>query len=360
MNVSIIIQNKNSSPICLDIGEEDIAYIIYTSGSTGKPKGVQITHKNLVNFIYAFNDSFQNIDNTDTLLASTNISFDVSIFELFLSILNGAKLVLYNEEYITDIINYTNYIINNEITMLYIPPNILDDVYSILKVSSCKINKLLVGVEGIKKSTLNKYFDLNPKMTIVNGYGPTETTICATTLLYKKDVSDDTYVSIGKPLSNNNIYILNKNHKIQPIGILGDLYVSGLGVGKGYINNTSENKARFVQNIFDSSSEYMYKTGDLAKWNENGTITFVGREDTQVKLHGYRIELSGINNILSQNPYITKSLVTVKEMHSQKYLIAYFTSNGRLETDNLDLYLKSKLPFYMIPNYLIFTQILIL
>lgn len=345
------INSKNSSPIPVTISEDNLAYIIYTSGSTGKPKGVQITHKNLVNFIYSFNQSYQNIDNTDAFLASTNISFDVSIFELFLSILNGAKLVLYNEEYITDIINYTNYIINNEITMLYIPPNILNDVYTILKTSSCKINKLLVGVEGIKKSTLNKYFDLNPKMTIVNGYGPTETTICATTLLYKKDVSDDTYVSIGKPVSNNNIYILNKNNKVQPVGILGDLYISGFGVGKGYINNPSENKARFIPNIFDNSSEYMYKTGDLAKWNSNGTITFVGREDTQVKLHGYRIELSEINSVLSQNPYITKSLVTIKEMNSQKYLVAYFTANGRSDTDNLDLYLKSKLPLYMIPNY---------
>ena len=359
-NVKTVILNnyteitcKNSSNLKCNSDENDLAYIIYTSGSTGKPKGVQITHRNLINFIYALNNSYQNINNEDSLLASTSISFDVSIFELFLSILNGAKLVLYNEEYITDIINYTNYIINNEITLLYIPPNILDDVYSLLKNSSCKINKLLVGVEGIKKSTLNKYFNLNPKMTIVNGYGPTETTICATTLLYKKDFSDDSYVSIGKPLANNNIYILNDSNKVQPIGVLGHLYVSGRGVGKGYINNPSENKSHFVPNIFDDTSEYMYKTGDLAKWNSDGTITFVGRKDTQIKLHGYRIELSEINNVLSQNPYITRSLVTIREVNSQKCLIAYFTSTGRLEVDNLDLYLKSKIPFYMIPNYYI-------
>lgn len=339
-------------PISFDTSEDNLAYIIYTSGSTGKPKGVQITHKNLINFIYAFNESYISINNEDNFLASTNISFDVSIFELFLSILNGAKLVLYNEEYITDIINYTNYIINNNITMLYIPPNILNDVYTILKDSSYfRISKLLVGVERIKKSTLNKFYNLNPNMIIVNGYGPTETTICATSLVYKKDLIDDDYVSIGKPLLNNNVYILSKCNTLQPVGILGELCVSGFGVGKGYINNLSENASHFINNIFDQDSEYIYKTGDLAKWNPNGTITFVGRKDTQIKLHGYRIELSEINSVVEQNPYIVKSVTTIREINSQKYIVCYFSSNEKVNTNNLDLYLKGKLPFYMIPNY---------
>lgn len=334
--------------------EDDLAYIIYTSGSTGRPKGVQITHKNLINFIYSFSKSFVKIDNNDTFLASTNISFDVSIFELFLSILNGSKLVLYNEEYITDIINYTNTIINNNITMLYIPPNILNDVYAILKDSSCvKINKLLVGVEGIKKSTLNKFYSINDDMIIVNGYGPTETTICATALVYEKDFSDDNYVSIGKPLHNNNIYILSKFNTLQPVGVLGELCISGYGVGKGYINDPSQNTSHFICNCFDNSSKYMYKSGDLAKWNSDGTITFVGRKDNQVKLHGYRIELSEINSVIEQNPDILKSLTTIKEINSEKYIVAYFSSNENLDKNNLDLYLKTKLPFYMIPTYYI-------
>lgn len=343
---------KKELPACSNIDDDSLAYIIYTSGSTGKPKGVQITHKNLVNFIYTFNKSFTNIDNLDYFLSSTNISFDVSIFELFLSILNGAKLVLYNEESITDIINYATYIIKNNITMLYIPPNILNDVYSILKSSSySKITKLLVGVEGIKKSTLNKFYNLNPNMIIVNGYGPTETTICATSLIYKKDLSNDNYVSIGTPLLNNNVYILSKYNNLQPVGILGELCISGFGVGKGYINNSIENSAHFINNTFDYDSTQLYKTGDLAKWNLDGTITFVGRQDSQIKLHGYRIELSEINNIIEKNPYITKSVVLIKEINSKKCIVSYFTSNEKIDTNNLDLYLKGKLPYYMLPRY---------
>lgn len=345
---------KKDCPISPNITEDSTAYIIYTSGSTGKPKGVQITHKNLVNFVYAFNESYIHIDNFDSFLASTNISFDVSIFELFLSILNGAKLVLYDEECITDIIHYATYIINNNISMLYIPPNILNHVYSILKdFSYTKINKLLVGVEGIKKSTLNKFYNLNPNMIIVNGYGPTETTICATSLVYKKDLSNDDYVSIGTPLLNNNIYIVSKYNSIQPIGTLGELCISGYGVGKGYINNTLENDSHFIDNIFDNDSKKLYKTGDLARWNSNGTITFVGRKDTQIKLHGYRIELSEINNVVEQNPYILKSVVSLKEVNSKKCIVCYFTSIEKVDTNNLDLYLKGKLPYYMIPSYYI-------
>lgn len=206
---------------------------------------------------------------------ATNISFDVSIFEIFLPLLKGSSLVLYNEELIKDILNYCDYIVEHEITGLYIPPNILNEVYSILKdKKNLKINKLLVGVEAIKKDTLDKYLLLNPDMKIVNGYGPTETTICCTAFPYKKDLKLSTdIVPIGKALCNNNIYILDNNKNIQPIGIPGELFVTGEGVGAGYINNEIETNKNYLPNIFDSSSKKMYKTGDIGKWNEDGSIS---------------------------------------------------------------------------------------
>lgn len=344
------IENTEAFSFPFEIMPSDLAYIIYTSGSTGKPKGVQIMHKNLINYVLSFNELFKNISPKDKFLSSTNISFDVSIWELFLSILNGATLVLYTEEIINNILEYCRVIIDYKITTLYIPPNILEEVFTMLKNSKdVKISKLLVGVEPIKKSTLNKYYDLNPNIKIINGYGPTETTICSTALEYEKDEKNDDIVSIGKPLHNTNIYIVDKNMNIVPIGVTGELCISGNGVGAGYINNDTETNNHFVNNIFDDSSK-LYKTGDLAKWNSDGTISYVSRKDSQVKLSGYRIELQEIDYTIMQYPSIMKCLTTIYNTGKKSYLVTYFTSDKNINTSDLSAYLQSKLAFYMVPS----------
>jgi non-ribosomal peptide synthetase component F len=225
----------------------------------------------LNNFVHAFDAYFEGVSSSDNFLSTTNISFDVSIFELFLPLVFGASLVLYHNELIRDILDYTDYIVKHEITGLYIPPNILNEVYFLLKdKKNLKIDKLLVGVEAIKKETLDKYFLLNPNMHIVNGYGPTETTICCSALPYSKDLPIETdIVPIGMPLFNDHIYILDTSKKLRPVGLAGELYVTGNGVGAGYINNESETSKNYLPNIFDNSSEKMYKTGDIGKWNED-------------------------------------------------------------------------------------------
>ncbi len=344
------IGNTNQLDLPYKISSTDLAYIIYTSGSTGKPKGVKIMHKNLINYVLSFNELFENISSKDRFLSSTNISFDVSIWELFLSILNGATLVLYIEEIINNILSYSRAILDYKITTLYIPPNILEEVYTMLKNSKeVKINKILVGVEPIKKSTLNKYYNLNPNLKIVNGYGPTETTICSTALKYVKDETNDNIVSIGKPIHNTNIYILNKNMQVLPIGVTGELCISGNGVGNGYINNKLETDKHFVNNPFDNTSK-LYKTGDLAKWNIDGTINYMTRKDTQVKFSGYRIELKEIDYTVMQYPYINKCLTTIYTTGKKSYLVTYFTSDRKINTSDLTTYLQTKLAFYMVPS----------
>lgn len=344
------IENTKDFVIKEKILPTDVAYVIYTSGSTGKPKGVKIMHKNLINYIYSFNKLFKNISSKDRFLSSTNISFDVSIWELFLSILNGATLVLYTEELINNIFEYSRNILDYEITALYIPPNILEEIYTILKNSkNIKINKLLVGVEPIKKSTLNKFYELNPNLKIVNGYGPTETTICSTALEYEKDEKDDDIVSIGKPLSNTNIYIVDKYMNILPIDVPGELCISGDGVGCGYINNPKETNSHFIDNMFDNTSK-LYKTGDIAKWNKDGTIKYIARKDNQVKFSGYRIELKEIDYTVIQYPSITKCLTTVYNTKKKSYLVTYFTADKPINTSDLSAYLQTKLTFYMVPT----------
>lgn len=336
---------------------EEVAYIIYTSGSTGKPKGVQIKHRNLINFVNAFKEYYNDdITSKDNFLASTNISFDVSIWEIFLPILNGATLVLYEEEIIQDIITYTKTIENEQITGLYIPPNILDEVYNTLKnKDNIKINKMLVGVEPIRKNVLNKYYNLNPDLIIVNGYGPTEITICCTAFEYQKDEQDG-IVSIGRPLKNNKIYILSSDKNLQPIGIPGEIYVTGAGVGEGYINKKAETNKNFLKNIWDNESERMYKTGDIAKWNEDGTINFIGRNDSQVKISGHRIELNEINHTIMEYPSIIKSYTTIYKKAEKNYIVSYYIAEKEIANTDLLTFLKEKLADYMAPNFMIQLQ----
>lgn len=344
------IENTEAFSFPFEILPSNLAYIIYTSGSTGKPKGVQIMHKNLINYVLSFNELFKNISPKDKFLSSTNISFDVSIWELFLSVLNGSTLVLYTEEIINNILEYCRVIVDYDITTLYIPPNILEEVFTMLRNSKdVKINKLLVGVEPIKKSTLNKYYELNSNIKIVNGYGPTETTICSTALEYEKDEKNDDIVSIGRPIHNTNIYIVDKNINIVPVGVPGELCISGNGVGCGYINNQAETDKHFVNNIFDNSSS-LYKTGDLAKWNTDGTISYIARKDSQVKISGYRIELQEIDYTIMQYPSITKCLTIVYNTSKKSHLITYFTSDKNINTSDLSAYLQTKLAFYMVPS----------
>lgn len=341
------IKSSNSLP-------DDVCYIIYTSGSTGRPKGVQITNRCLNNYVHAFTRYFDGISADDNILSAANISFDASIFELFVPLIKGASLILYHHELIKDILDYCDYIVKHKVTSLFIPPNILNEVYSILKdKEGVKISKLFVGAEVIRKDSLDKFFKLNPNMVIINGYGPTETTICASVLVYKKDSSlDFDILPIGSPLYNDHIYILGNNKKPQPIGIPGELYVTGAGVGAGYINNISETNKNYLANIFDSSSEKMYKTGDIGKWNEDGTISFLGRKDNQIKISGYRIELDEIDTVIMSYPNIEKSITIVLDDIGKKRLVSYFTSSKKIDIKDLLTFLNKKLTFYMIPNKL--------
>lgn len=353
LNSFLTLTNLEELPININHKNTDLAYIIYTSGSTGKPKGVQITHKNLINFITSFTKYYKGINTNDAILSSTNISFDVSIWEIFLPLLNGSKLVLNQEEIISDIVKYCNTITQYNITTLYIPPNILEEVYYLLKdYLQISIKNLLVGVEPIRKSTLNKFYNLNKYMKIVNGYGPTETTVCCTALCFEKETSyNDEIVSIGKPLYNNHIYLLDKNLQPCPIGVPGQIYVSGYGVGNGYINNEKETCKSFCENEFDNLSDKLYCTGDLGKWDEFGNIHYIGRKDNQVKISGYRIELNEIDSIFMQYPYITKCATIANA--TKTHLTTYFTSDKVINNMDLQTFLQEKLPGYMVPKFLV-------
>ena len=319
-------------------------------GSTGNPKGVKITNNNLNNCMHAFNQMFETVSNSDICLASTNISFDVSIWELFFTLLNGACLYLYEENTITDIFQYCSCLTNNKITLAYIPPNILDNVYEILKsYDEFYLKYILIGVEPIKVTTMLKYVDANPNIKIINGYGPTEATICATLYNFtSNEASNYNIIPIGKPLANNKIFILDKNYHLSPIGTAGEIYIVGENVGNGYLNKPQLTSERFIQlPLYNCGTAY--KTGDLAKWNNDGIISFVGRNDNQIKINGHRIELGEIENTISLYPHIQKCIVLYK--NSQLY--AYITSTNTINLSDLRMFLQSKLPNFFVPNFIV-------
>lgn len=340
----------------INFSSNNLCYVIYTSGSTGNPKGVMLTHYNLINFIYNFNDCFTNkFSPEDNCLSVTNISFDVSVCEIYTPLLSGASLVIFPRNTLTDIHILCDILESEHITFLYIPPNLLLDVFNFLKSNNYKfyVDKLLVGVESIKNSTLNKLLSLNDNLEIINGYGPTETTICTTFYTYKYNKDEAKIVPIGYPLKNNDIFILNRFNNLQPIGALGELCVFGKNVSKGYINNSEITKKSFV-NIAKYDNKLFYKTGDIAYWNENGYLNFIGRQDSQIKFRGHRIELNEINNSIKNINKVNNSITLFKKINNLPAICCYVSLFDKsINSDYIKNHLEQSLPYYMIPNHII-------
>ena len=355
INIDKINMSKKNVNFKVTYLPEDVIYTIYTSGSTGNPKGVLVKNRNLNNFISSFKKLFDySVNSDDICLATTSISFDVSIWEFFFTLLNGATLYLYKNDTIEDIFDFCQTLHDKKITMAYLPPNILNEVYQILsKYENVDLQKILVGVEPIKISTISKYYSLNPNMKIVNGYGPTETTICSTAFVVDNiDYPKYHILPIGKPLHNLNAYVLDKDLNPVPFDVPGELYISGPNVTKGYLNNKELTDEKFIKCPFQKS-EIMYSTGDVVKIMPDKNILFVGRNDNQIKINGHRIELNEIASTISTYPSITKSYVIVKTIGANKSLVAYFTADKKVILNDLRSFLSLKLPFFSIPNLLV-------
>ncbi|MBS5854792.1 MAG: amino acid adenylation domain-containing protein [Clostridium sp.] len=330
------------------VDPDDNAYIIYTSGSTGKPKGTVQSHNNIINFVYSLNYYFDNtILPNDNFLSVTNICFDVSMAEIFTALAFGANLHLYKDLNNSSISNLAEYIYANNITFSYFPPSMLHSIYEELdKYPKLALNKILVGVEPIKACTLANFYKLNPDIKIINGYGPSETTICCTMYKFKNDLPADTIVPIGTPVGNSKILILDKLKKSVPIGNIGEIYVQGECVGNGYLNNPEKTKLSFnLQNK-------LYKTGDFAKWLPDGTIMFVGRNDNQVKYRGYRIDLGEIESTIKNISGIKNCTVIFNnEDSANPTLIAFvIMDSSKIDQETFRNNLVRKLPHYMVPN----------
>ena len=328
------------------IKPENLAYVIYTSGTTGKPKGVMVEHKNLVAYMQSYFKIY-NINSNDATIQLVPFSFDLFGEELFLALLKGGKFVIPKEDEFNDINNLYELIVKNNITIISCSPLLLNEFNNLPPIKS--VRTFINGGDVLKQEYIG---NLLSYARVFNGYGPAEATIGASHFQVIPG-SDEKSISIGKPMKNYKIYILDKNKRLLPIGVPGEMYIGGEGVARGYLNNKELTNDKFMEDPFFSGGK-MYKTGDLVKWRSDGNIEFIGRVDEQVKIRGFRIELGEIENHLQNHKDVKEAVVIAKETkQGNKYLCGYIISDREVDKNELKEFLAKELPDYMIPSYFI-------
>lgn len=333
----------------------DLAYVIYTSGSTGTPKGTMIEHFSVVNILFALQREYPIIE-SDAYLLKTAYTFDVSVVELFGWFLGNGSLVVLEKGAEKNPRKILETIGKYQVTHLNFVPSMFSAFIECLSQDDISvINKLkyvFVAGEPIPKDVARRFYNLTSTVQLENLYGPTEATIYATRYSLS-NLEDTVYVPIGKPFSNIVIYIVSTGGQLQPIGVPGEIWISGAGVARGYLNLPELTQEKFGFNPFvsETSPPRIYKTGDLARWMPDGNIEFLGRIDNQVKIRGFRVELGEIEHHLLKLEPVKEATVIIKDINNQKYLCAYFVAKERLPLTLVREHLTATLPDYMIPSY---------
>ncbi|WP_338400464.1 amino acid adenylation domain-containing protein [Bacillus thuringiensis] len=323
----------------------DLAYVIYTSGTTNNPKGVLCEHKNVVRLVN--NTNYIEFSKDDKILQTSSMVFDASTFEVWGALLNGLELYLSKNEGIILPELLEKFVDKNNITILWLTSELFNQIAEENIDVFKGLRYLLVGGDVLSPKYISLVRNQFTNLKILNGYGPTENTTFSTTYLIEKEYSSN--IPIGKPITNSKAYIVDGNFNLNPVGIYGQLCVSGDGLARGYLNRPELTAEKFVENPFESGAK-MYKTGDLAKWLPDGNIEFLGRMDNQVKIRGFRIELGEIENRLLRHKDIKEAVVVVKEnKNHEKEICAYVICEKEITQLNLKKYLKESLPEYMIP-----------
>jgi len=336
---------------------KNVAYIIYTSGTTGKPKGVIIDHQGLVNYIcWAAKQHIT--DGHGDFPLFTSISFDLTVTSIFTPLITGYAIIVYSDEYKETLIEQV--IAEQKVGVVKITPSHLKLVRH-RRISNSSIKRLIVGGEYLDTQLARDITDnFDCTVDMINEYGPTEAVVGC--MMYKFNSREDTgkTVPLGVPGDNVQIYLLDNGLKPVPVGVTGEIYISGDGIAWGYLNRVELTAERFIQDPF-SPRQRMYKTGDLARWSRESTVEFIGRADYQLKIRGYRVEIGEIENCLSRYPLVKEAIVMArKDNLGENQLVAYVVPEPRISIDFLEspehlekelrIYLKGNVPDYMIPD----------
>jgi amino acid adenylation domain-containing protein/thioester reductase-like protein len=357
-----LINQSNQEDFTTTVQPENLVYAIYTSGSTGQPKAVAIAHRQLVNYIYAIIDRLDLAKGASFATVST-FAADLGNTVIFPALCTGGCLHIIPQETASDPQALADYFQRHPIDYLKIVPSHLTALLAVSPTSSILPRKsLILGGEASTWQLIKQIQQLSPECQIFNHYGPTETTVGALTYSITKQTRQlSSTVPLGQPLANTQVYVLDEQLQLVPIGVPGELYIGGAGLARGYLNQPELTNARFTQNPFVSDSQArLYKTGDKVRYLSNGNLEFLGRVDRQVKIRGFRIELEEIEATLKQHSGVQEVVVTATEETSgNKRLVAYIVTSHQFRLINqnyqviasvLRSFCLDKLPEYAIPS----------
>jgi amino acid adenylation domain-containing protein/non-ribosomal peptide synthase protein (TIGR01720 family) len=337
-----IAQNSHQNPN-VNIKPDNLAYVIYTSGSTGQPKGTLLEHRGFSNFTQWHVDYF-NISTNDRTAQLANVTFDVSIWEIFPTLIAGSQLILSKPDIILAGQNLSEFLNNEKVSIASMTPSVLA---AINEVNLPFLKTLAVGGEKCPEQLITVW--ANRDISFINAYGPTEATVCTTALRYK---NTNEVFSIGRPIANTNVFILDKHLQQVPIGVVGELCIGGVNLARGYLNRPDLTAEKFITSPFNPQQR-IYKTGDLVRYLPDGNIEYLGRIDHQVKIRGFRIELGEIENVLNSYPTVETSYIIVQQQNNEKRIVAYFVAQQPIQADDLRTFILQSLPDYMLPKVFI-------
>ncbi|PYV39080.1 MAG: non-ribosomal peptide synthetase, partial [Acidobacteria bacterium] len=352
-----IAQESNGS-VHSGAGADSLAYVMYTSGSTGRPKGLEVCHRGVLRLLFGID--YVELDSRQSILQMAPISFDASTFELWGALLHGARCVLFPDR-VPTVTTLGMALRKHRISILWLTASLYNMVIDEAPEILSGVRQLLIGGEALSLSHVRRGLDLLPSTQIINGYGPTESTTFTCCYRIPRRLAESVRsVPIGRPIGNTEVYLLDRDLQLVPIGVSGELFIGGAGLVRGYLNRPELTAEKFIPNPFsDASGARLYETGDLARYLPDGNIEFLGRLDHQVKIRGFRIELGEIEAVLGQHPNVRNTVVATWEpVPGHKQLIAYVVPLQESSPTPTELrgFLQEKIPDYLIPSAFLFLK----
>src|SRR5437588_3257253 len=343
----------------VQVDSESVAYIMYTSGSTGQPKGVMVPHRAINRLV--LNNGYVRFKATDRVAFAANPAFDATTMEVWAPLLNGGSVVVIDEDVLLDPKRFGHALKQYGISVLWLAVGLFNQYADELNDDLESLRYLIVGGDALDPKMIARFLRSNPPEHLINGYGPTESTTFAATHQITSVPEDDAQsIPIGRPIANTRIYILDGYGQPVPVGVTGELYISGAGVARGYLNRPELTAERFLADPFSSEpGARMYKTGDLGRWLASGNIEYLGRNDFQVKIRGFRIELGEIESRLLEHSGVREATVVAREDRpGEKRLVAYYAGHEEAApgAEELRRHLATRVPEYMVPSVFVSLQ----